>query len=494
MTTRKIFGIFNSRPLAIATLYLAAGILLGVYRPPLVAVWFCCLALSALYLYLFKILSYRALPLVLICLCLSLPLLAYPTYLDKNLCYDKNVTAEGRILEAVYGEKDNEYLVDDLFINGERYGGKMKVTSSYEFECGERIFLKGYLKTYDFSSDTYSLKRICYREYYDLSVNVAYSLSYQGLPFREKIMNYVKKGFAENADYQTSAFTMSVLFGESGGLESLSAYRETNLAHLFAVSGLHVGTLTAALYFILVKIFRRRKNSPTVFISLCGVLAFYSYLCGFTPSVIRALIMTVIAALSRPLRFYPDRLSILGVAAITSLAVRPLWLFDVSFLLSYSAILGIILLQPALERGLSKTKTPSKIKSALSMNLAVSAAVMPVSAYFFGKVSLLSLPLSLFFIPFVSLLFTCFFILSPFAGLPFVAYPLVPLSLGVKLCDGLVNLFDKLDAYFNVGYGLLPLAFWFIALFLTSDLCLLKKGKYSAALCAVGGAAVLLFI
>lgn len=492
-TRRKLFGIFNPRPLFIAPLYLIAGILLAVLRPPFVGVWFCCLALSALYLYAFKILSTNSFVIVLICLCLSLTTFVYPVYLNSKLCHDSSAQAEGRILEAYTTENGYEYLLDDLTVNGESYAGKMRLITSVSFESGERIYIKGTLHTASFNMNIYTLRRISRKEYYSFSISEIHSVFYQGLPFREKLLDEAKRGLQINADYQTASFAMSLLFGKSKDLESISAYRETSLAHLFAVSGLHVGTLTGALYFILTKVFRRRRGSIGIFATLTVSLGFYAFLCDFTPSVVRALVMTLIAALSKPLKFEPDKPSVIGASAIISLAINPLWLFDVSFLLSYAAILGIVLLKPIFKRGLAREKE-SRIAVTAATCLAVTVAVTPVNAYFFGQASPLSLPLSLIFIPFVSFLFICFALVLPFVGLSLSVYPLIPLSLGVKLCDYVVNFLDKTDAYVKVEYGVLPLILWFIALFLASDLCLIKRRKIPAALCGFGAAIALLFV
>ena len=490
---KMIFGLFNTRPLVVGFFYLAAGIILAVYRPPFVAIWFCVVALSALYLYIFKALTPQTLTVVLVCLCLSISVFALRAILDKKLCFDTQATVEGRVLSME--EVDDEYIVllDDIEINGVEYFGKMRVHYKTALELGDRFRLKGSLKTYSLSDEVngYVLRRVCYREYYDLYATSSVKKEEGNLPFREMVVNYVYDGISENADMQTAGFAISVLFGRSEKLESLSAYREVNLAHLFAVSGLHVGTLTAIFYFVLIKVLKKKKYTAVAISALALILLFYAYLCDFTPSVIRSLILALAAALLIKARIFPDRASILSLAAILSLTFSPLWLFDVSFILSYGAVLGIIVLQPLFARIFSKLPLPKFLRDALSLNLSVSFSVMPISAYFFGEASLLSLPLSLVYIPFVSLLYVCFLVLFPFVGLSFTIYPLVPLSLGVKLCDVVVAWFDKTDAYFVMDYGLISLACWFCALFILSDFCILPtKRKILASLCSVSAAAV----
>ena len=110
----------------------------------------------------------------------------------------------------------------------------------------------------------------------------------------------------------------AMLFGESDILEDEvnDSFKYSGVAHLLAVSGFHISVIVSVLVFLLNKL----KANKGVMISVVGViLAFYAYLCSFSPSVIRAILMSLLLMYANIKNKEYDRLSALSLSLIVIL-------------------------------------------------------------------------------------------------------------------------------------------------------------------------------
>ncbi len=134
----------------------------------------------------------------------------------------------------------------------------------------------------------------------------------------------------------------SMLLGDRSLLdeERVALYRLTGAFHLFAVSGLHVGSVALCLHLL------GRLAGLPVAARLLPVLAgtwLYVWLTGASPSAVRAGIMVSCLALARPLLRQPHPFPALMLAAWLVLARDPRQLFDLGFQLSYAVVAAILL-------------------------------------------------------------------------------------------------------------------------------------------------------
>lgn len=154
---------------------------------------------------------------------------------------------------------------------------------------------------------------------------------------RASMLNRCKDIFGEQ-----SALPAALLLGNRTELpeETQASFANAGISHLLAVSGLHVSLLAAALMLLL----KPFHLSPKVrMIVVTSFLVFYCAVVGFSASVVRASILTFIMLLSAVMKRRSDPLTNLSIAFIVILLIRPLDLFTYGFILSFSAVLGIIL-------------------------------------------------------------------------------------------------------------------------------------------------------
>jgi len=196
----------------------------------------------------------------------------------------------------------------------------------------------------------------------------------------------------------------ALFVGDRDGLSQETAlnFRNAGAAHVLAVSGLHVSLLVGMAYFVLR---RFRLSHRALFFVFAGLLLAYCRLLDFTPSIVRASILTLVYLLGRALRRRVDPITSLAAAFLLILLFRPLDLFSLGFQLSFLAVLGIITLGDglmALYQGWARRRRlpaiAEKLAGAYTATLSASAfTAMPVITAFhsFSLVGLIISPLAI---------------------------------------------------------------------------------------------------
>jgi competence protein ComEC len=121
------------------------------------------------------------------------------------------------------------------------------------------------------------------------------------------------------------------------------AYRDNGIAHLLAISGLHITFLGMGLFRLL-----RRCGLGYGISGMLGALVMVSYgiLTGSSATVVRAVIMFLAQVLGAYLGRTYDRLSALSLAGVLLLLYRPILMIQASFQLSFGAVFAVGVLSP----------------------------------------------------------------------------------------------------------------------------------------------------
>ena len=226
------------------------------------------------------------------------------------------------------------------------------------------------------------------------------------------------------SDSTVSALLQAELLGDRSGIsDDLSTrFSEAGVSHLFAVSGLHCAFLLTLLSLL---IGHRRRLLAAVG---TGVLIFYMFMVGLTPSVVRACIMQFFLLLAPLLLRDADPITSLAAALGLILLVNPYAAASVSLQLSFGAMLGLILVTPRVY-GFFRAKCPKAklaarayifLTGTLSSTLGAMVFTVPLTAYYFGVFSTAAPLTSLVCIPLASGNFMAGFlaVLLGFAWLP----------------------------------------------------------------------------
>lgn len=210
-------------------------------------------------------------------------------------------------------------------------------------------------------------------------------------------------------------------------------FQKTGLAHVLAISGLHIGFIAVVLN-RMVQLLRLSKKQSFVFIT--GVLGLYCVLVGSAPSVIRAAVMAVMVLGSRVVGWQSNMLNNVFAAAFLILLCCPADLFEVGFQLSFAAVIGIVFFSRYFENLFGFF--PKSIASGLSVTISAQLGVWPLIAYYFNTFSIIAVLANLFLVPLSGLIVMLGFgMISGSMIIPFLGILLAPL---IKLlCALLIN-------------------------------------------------------
>ncbi len=299
----------------------------------------------------------------------------------------------------------------------------------------------------------------------------------------ELVKERIKENLANGLNNENLEYSYASLFGDKDTLNDnlYGNFKLSGIAHLLAVSGLHVGIIASILTFILNKLKAKRVVKLIV---ISAFLLIYAYLCNFSVSVIRASIMTIFMLLA-PL-FYReyDSVSAISFAGIIIFLLNPLTAFDVSFLLSFSCVLGIIMLYKPIKYAVAKTKMPTKITDAFSISLATTTSLIFIMAYYFNNLNIIALLANIILIPIFTFAFMIIFVLAMLSLiLPFITYLLFPVNYILNFIALVANILGNLPIanFATISTPYLSMLLYFILIFLLGRFCTADK-KYKILL------------
>lgn len=201
------------------------------------------------------------------------------------------------------------------------------------------------------------------------------------------------------SDKEASAFMRGMILGDKSGISPVFVNKFSNvgMSHVMAVSGMHL--LFAVLFFdVLLSFFGVGYKVRCAF-SFVSVLLF-TVMSGFAVSCIRAGIMVLIMYSARLSNRFYDSLTALSLSAFVILVLSPYNIRSASFVLSASAVLGIILLTPVINIGrrckLKNYYADRLFKlvcTSVAVSLSANIACIPAFVFMFKQVNFLS-PLS----------------------------------------------------------------------------------------------------
>ncbi|MCH8070172.1 MAG: DNA internalization-related competence protein ComEC/Rec2 [Candidatus Marinimicrobia bacterium] len=201
---------------------------------------------------------------------------------------------------------------------------------------------------------------------------------------------------------------------------------DTGVIHVLAVSGLHVGYVLVILI-VLVKIFRIPYGWNKIIIIL--LLMGYAVLTGGKSSVWRATLMASLFVIAPLFHRKSNLWNIIAVAALGLLIYKPDYLFDVGFLLSFSAVISIVFFLSQFEIILPKRLRVSEIQTPFLkyvfalflVSVAAQIGTLPFTWSFFNRLPIISLIANVIIIPLIGVLVAMgFAILLLGSWIPFV--------------------------------------------------------------------------
>lgn len=420
--------IFNYRPLFFCAVGLGLGIILGeaTHGESIAFIIAMCLLAFAAFVTLVcirKVRKFFYIPFAI--------LVGLVGITTSNAVYDANMLEEfegsftAKVSSEIIIDADNaSFYVSDIYVDGRklRYDAFVYVTKSIEpdFNAGDTVTLSGKLtgNKHNKFDAYYASNRAKGIGFFALTTKVE-KLSEGDAPFPLNLQLKIKRILYENTDEYTASICQALILGDKRGIDDTlyANISASGLAHVLAVSGLHITTLAAALYFLLKKL----KVNPKISFTVVTVLTFlYSMICSFTASSLRAFIMCGVFSFASAFGQKRDNLSALSLAAILILVFRPTAIMEIGFLLSFFAVLGIFMFyspfkrvgMKAVERISPKRHIGKRFVDVCSVSLSANIMTLPLVAGSFGKVPILFVLANFIVLPYVMAIYIALLILT----------------------------------------------------------------------------------
>lgn len=199
----------------------------------------------------------------------------------------------------------------------------------------------------------------------------------------------------------------AMLFGNKKEIDSeiKNLYQRNGIAHMLAISGLHISIIGMGFYKLL-----RKAYIPISVASGISIFVMYHYgiMTGMSSSAGRAIIMFIIQLLAQITKRSYDMLTAMALAAVCIVVEQPLYVFYTGFQLSFGAILGIGLVYPALRH-----YCQNRFFGALLASVSISLTTMPVILFSYYEIPRFAIFLNIVCIPLMTILVTCGLALLP---------------------------------------------------------------------------------
>ena len=331
-------------------------------------------------------------------------------YKIENTAFGTNIYLKG--VEVENGEKS--VSVKRIFVNTEKIPN---------VKIGNIIKVRGKLRQFEeaankgnFDSRKYYLSLGFYGKIEAETIEVInsdYSGIRQGLyELRMEIIERLEKLCSDNNGIfsiinNKNGIIGAIILGDKTDLDSdiKELYSVSGIAHILAISGLHISFIGMAIYRLLRRRFRFLFSAA---VSIPVVLSF-GIMSGFGISTIRAIIMFILKIIGEVLGRKYDAITAISLAGLVLLVQNPFVVCNSGFQMSFGAIIAIVLILPIVEEILN---TDNKIIKVLSANFTISLVMNPILAWNYYELPTFSFLLNIVVVPLMSVV-----IVSSIAGI-----------------------------------------------------------------------------
>lgn len=331
-------------------------------------------------------------------------------YKIENTAFGTNIYLKG--VEVENGEKS--VSVKRIFVNTEKIPN---------VKIGNIIKVRGKLRQFEeaankgnFDSRKYYLSLGFYGKIEAGTIEVInsdYSGIRQGLyELRMEIIERLEKLCSDNNGIfsiinNKNGIIGTIILGDKTDLDSdiKELYSVSGIAHILAISGLHISFIGMAIYRLLRRRFRFLFSAA---VSIPVVLSF-GIMSGFGISTIRSIIMFILKIIGEVLGRKYDAITAISLAGLVLLVQNPFVVCNSGFQMSFGAIIAIVLILPIVEEILN---TDNKIIKVISANFTISLVMNPILAWNYYELPTFSFLLNIVVVPLMSVV-----IVSSIAGI-----------------------------------------------------------------------------
>lgn len=283
-------------------------------------------------------------------------------------------------------DKKKDYIKVGINVNGENLSGNL-YNQKIHLKYNDLVKINGVLKEIEETDNFYAFS---YKDYLKRH-NQFFAIKINSIELIQKNSNafyYIKNLIIQKIKtLDNSNYLYAFLLGDTSYIDSnvLESYRTNGISHLFAISGMHLSFFIGFLDKVL-----KRCNKSLKFIIISLFLLFYSFLVGFTPSVLRASFLYIFT------KFTKSPLISLSMAFFIIILLNPYNFYEIGFQFSFLISFTLIVFS-------KKLKQISGVKQSILLSVITFIASIPLMILHFNQINIFTPIYNLFYIYFVSL-------------------------------------------------------------------------------------------
>lgn len=341
-----------------------------------------------------------------------------PKSREVQIMVNKEVIISGTVRNSYVSDSGKTAFTVDADIISYGYNtctDKLKIIAYADdanISPGDIIRAEGKLYSFDEPTNPYQSNY----KIYMLSNGYDYSMWCEGISLTGQKSNELIYNIEKAREYVNNFFDSSMPEREAGVAKALTTgykddiseetrenFKRLGISHVLAVSGLHVTIVSYLILYIGIEVLGLQKRKAVLVAA--AVLMFYLFFTGFSPSAVRAVMMSVITFTGLLLYKNSDRINTAAFSAFVMLCINPLYLWNVSFQLSYIGIAAVIAAMEILDDSEEDTRR-SKFSDAVMFSAIAWVVISPAAMYYYKGVSLIAIVSNLIFVPVISIV-TC---------------------------------------------------------------------------------------
>ncbi len=205
---------------------------------------------------------------------------------------------------------------------------------------------------------------------------------------------------------RTAGIIKALILGIKTGIDNelREQYASAGVMHILAVSGLHVGIIFKIIEWFLGFLNRTRRGKLIFALLMTLILFFYALITGFSPSVVRAVVMFSCVTWANATQRVSSTYNTIAFSAFVMLCYDPYFLTQVGFQLSYLAVIGIVYFYPKWHyRWTPPNRVSRLIWELMLVSMCAQITVTPLSLLYFNQFPVYFLLANVLIVPFISL-------------------------------------------------------------------------------------------
>lgn len=419
---KKRNDLYIKRPLAVGTMFYILGLIGGRLQYDLLQFSLFFIIIITIVLLLYRYYRHISVGLYLIITFVGAGSIILNPIIREGESFIKmdgeKVWAQGQVLEVREYPYKNKYIIKPTKMvieeTEKQVIGLIQIDAKKEFQTlrqGDIISVSGAINALSFPRNPGAFNEHQYllirQVTTKIKANALYSESSKTKnPVTQRLSRYYGEMFEQLMPWEEAQLMKAMLIGDKTLLskEIQTLYKNAGIAHVLAVSGLHISVIASILWWGLKKL-KLPNNLEGIIVTT--ILWGYAGMTGFSVSITRTVIMTTIILLGSLLEEKSDPITSWSFAALILLIYNNLYLWDVGFQLSFVAVGSLILLTPFFNK---LYFIPKAYRVYVAPLLAVTIGTTPLIAYYYYVISPIGLILNLFLVPLVTIVVTVGFL------------------------------------------------------------------------------------